>query len=192
MQSQFPSVSTQDKTPKNINNVEENHSVCYQPRDKTQEDFKTSSMNNIDINLKARPTNIKQIKEELLNQGRKDKEGSLREDRSRRDLTASRKYLGVDDNSAIGTASQVTKPRSITDMQPSNLATSSVTAITSLKTNQPGSLTNITDTAVSSSPVIPPSVNATQANVISTQANVISTKTYQTNSTGGSSSYWID
>ena len=73
MQSQFPSVSTQDKTPKNSNNVEENHSVCNMPREKKQEEYKATSMNNIDTNLKARPTNIKQIKEELLNQGRKDK-----------------------------------------------------------------------------------------------------------------------
>jgi hypothetical protein len=47
-------------------------------------------MGNIDYNFKTRPTNIKKIKEELLNQGRRDKEGALKEDRSRRELSNSK------------------------------------------------------------------------------------------------------
>ena len=61
-------------------------------------------MGNIDHD-KGRPNNIKQIKEELLNQGRKDKEGGLREDRSRKELSASRKNLEAYGYSAIGSSS---------------------------------------------------------------------------------------
>lgn len=89
-------------------------------------------MNNIDVNLKAKPTNIKQIKEELLNQGRKDKEGTLKEDRSRRELHHAGKYIAVEEHSVVGTTSQVSKPRSITDKQ-STLATSTVTAVTGMR-----------------------------------------------------------
>ena len=104
MQAQFPSVSTQDKTPKNINNAEEGKSMTYIPSEKKDETFKYTSMGNIDHD-KGRPTNIKQIKEELLNQGRKDKEGGLREDRSRKELSASRKNLEAYGYSAIGSSS---------------------------------------------------------------------------------------
>ena len=79
-----------------------------------KEGFKYTSMGNIENNDKGKPTNIKQIKQELLNQGRKDKEGSLREDRSRKELSASKKNLDTFNYSnVVGTSSQVTKPRAV-------------------------------------------------------------------------------
>ena len=129
------------------------------------------------IEVKTRPTNIKQIKEELLNQGRKDKDGSLRDDRSRKDFSSSNKYLGVSEVSVAGTSSDIPKPRAISSIT-TPLATSNVTSITASKTN-----------LVSTSNVTEPINTYTNKTTYSPQKVESNVKT---SNNGASSSYWIE